>query len=188
MLAHGFILTPRAPFVVTHAASFVEVTYFDEAVDAVRAARIHFDGGAPRVELENARELGEVCDVTPSASGPEVRIETSLFSCAFPEGFELRAAEPPMDPGPFDLVGPSGELFFVQTPKNVPRLEQMVAPGQRVVRLGDDDIELAYEHDGQAWTQIYVRMDGHILTAQAPSSAPGWRDVLGALRESFRLG
>ena len=78
----------------------------------------------------------------------------------------------------FYLVQDSDRSVFVQTARNRPTIEALVAPAQTVVDRGADEhaewTELAYLHDGQRWLQRHALMRVALpvlVTAQAPAHA-----------------
>jgi hypothetical protein len=60
----------------------------------------------------------------------------------------------------------------------------MCGPGQKILKEGDDWIELAYEHGGRRWWQRHEIRARFVFSAQAPwESAEG---ALGALKEFLK--
>jgi hypothetical protein len=172
IVAFGRAFVPSAPF----------VAWCDGGVLVVCGP-----GGQVRVD-PTQRDLAstELVAVLPWPEATAPRIETSLFSCAWPRGLELRSAQPPADPGPFDLVGPRGELIFVQRPERWPTEAELVAPGQRVVSADAVHIHLTYHHEGEDWRQLHFLRPPFIVTAQAPTALPGFADLARAFAASLR--
>ncbi|HEX7296723.1 MAG TPA: hypothetical protein VF251_13275, partial [Pyrinomonadaceae bacterium] len=73
------------------------------------------------------------------------------------------------DPSVFDLVGPDDSMIYVQVPRRIPPLEQMVADGQELFERGKyaagDWITVRYTHDGHLYCQRHVVVRKEKLTA-----------------------
>lgn len=172
------IIIPRAPFRIKHGdvdSHSIHVAY--ESPGGQLLATVIPDAGGYRSELgENTISLLDVLDVERGPETAEWRIETSLFSCCWPQGYALCSNNFPNDPGPFDLIGPNREMIYVQHPKTLPDVADMCGPGQSIVGIerGADAewIDLQYEHDSRFWHQRHVvvrNTDGRIaVTMQAP--------------------
>jgi hypothetical protein len=171
--AHGRIFSPAAPF----------AAWCDGRVLLVRGP-----SGQVRLDLTSGDVAStELVAVLPAPHAMEPRIETSLFSCAWPGGFELRSAQPPADPGPFDLVGTQGELILVQRPERWPAEAELIAPGQRVVTADAVHIHLTYHHEGEDWRQLHFLRPPFLISAQAPAAVPGFADLARAFAASLRV-
>ncbi|MGH3390708.1 MAG: hypothetical protein ACRDOO_17720 [Actinomadura sp.] len=179
---YGLSLVPIWPYRFERTATrpgSVTVTHWGG--DAVRTATVHGPAHDPAVELSNADSADQVVDISAGPVDQSWRVETSLYSVAWPEGFRI---EPPPDGGPsmFDLHGPDGALLYVQGPfadDRLPTPDQLVAPGQTVVvkrRVRDVEVvELAYVHEDAEWRQGYWLVplgEGRslVVTAQAPAA------------------
>jgi hypothetical protein len=175
LAGHHLLVMPQAPFRIQRTEgepTALDVEYF--ATEEPRFARlIPHEGGYQSKVDQHTTSLNDVLDV---ASGPPLtdwEIQTSVFCCAWPLGYALCSTNFPADPGPFDLVGPNGELIFVQSPAHAPALDQMVAPGQQIVRIEHGQwVELSYAHDGETWLQRHQIMRllnrPFVITMQAP--------------------
>src|SRR5262245_4357040 len=121
-----------------------------------------------RVRSEPARQAGPPIHVVEVIEGAAYehwdhgaaydhwRIETSVLSVRWPEGFVVESVAEP--PPAFDLVGPDGARLWVQgplDPERLPPLDRMEGPGQTTERVfrstGGPLVELRYLHDGGAW-------------------------------------
>jgi hypothetical protein len=175
----GWTLVPFYPF------------RFERVARRPRAVRVIRDGDVSRgavFDLESRPEVSaltgtanaeDVAELSPSTVVDDFRVETSVFTAAWPEGFAITSSEPGA-PCPFDYVGEDGTLIFLQGPvaqSRVARLDSMCAPGQRLTDGGAHPtgswVELAYEHDGRAHVQRHTTVAwgsglALIVTAQAP--------------------
>ncbi len=177
----GFCLAvmPRAPFRARHAdepATAIDVEH--DSPNGRLFARIIPDKVGYQSRLDRVTEsLSDVLDIE---AGPDIdhwRIETSIFTCCWPQGYLLCSNNFPDDPGPFDLVGVNSELIYIQKPKVLPDVEEMCAPNQTVLEVYRDAdsewIELAYDHEGVPWRQrhevVTLLGDRFALTMQCQS-------------------
>lgn len=151
--------------------------------------RISRDGEAVKVACWAAEDVKEVIvdgasvdGIVDVGKGPpgDWRIETTVFSCAWPEGFTI---ESPTDPGNairFYLFGPGEEMIFPQGPASTSRQPaQWAAPGQRLTSVTSvgtiQVVSLSYRHNGVPWRQSHWLIpwaNGRtlIVTAQSPTS------------------
>jgi hypothetical protein len=181
----GWTLVPLAPYVIERLYDRPNaVLVRHESPDGLREALLVFGGNLPDVELgEGTQALAEVLDLQEGPHLDHWRVETTVFTCRWPEGFTLAS---PASPGtPFELHGPDGALVYVQGPIRVdrlPPLTEMVGPGQSVRCHGRTArggwVELEYEHQGQPWRQTHRAMEdasGYalVVSAQAPVGAAG---------------
>ncbi len=145
----------------------------------MKSAVVTIDVDGPRVELSADTTIAtDVCDLTTCEFRDDFRVETSVYAVGWPVGFDVISADPG-GPSPFDFVTDGGSLVYVQGPlrrSRVPKLQGMVAPGQRLIEHGvhasGEWIELSYEHGGQAhWqrhaTVQWARETVLVITAQA---------------------
>ena len=164
------------------------VIVVSEDGQTVRSEPAHQDG--PRLAVVELIEGAAYSNWDHAAAFDHWRVETSVLSVRWPEGFAVRSvAHAP--PG-FELVGPAGALIWVQGPfatGSLPPLEEMVAPGQTIERThsaaGGPLIELRYLHDGTVWHMFHcvvTRIAGAdcVVTGQTPASG---RDVVYAAVE-----
>lgn len=132
---------------------------------------------------QRAGSVDGVVDVEKGPGG-DWRIETTVFTCAWPEGFTVESPTDPGDATRFYLFGPGDEMIFPQGPApagHIPDAAGWAAPGQTVtaayaVDPGIHVVELAYEHDGVPWWQSHWLMTWNaertlVVTAQAPATA-----------------
>ena len=111
-----------------------------------REARIAIHAGEAEWELgEGTARLEDVADLfrgtayahwTAGAAHDHWRVETSVLTVRWPDGFAL--ASTPSAPPPFDLEGEGGMRIWIQGPlpeKAVPPPQRMGAPEQQVVEI-----------------------------------------------------
>jgi hypothetical protein len=144
-------------------------------------AVLHFGIGEPRIELApDTHSLKEVAELVPGPAVESWRIETSLFSHAWPKAFVLESLGS-VEPVLYHLDGPEEALIDVQGPFTADKLALMgdfSAPDQKTVRQGKTAghtwYELAYAHDDRAWRQrqyvVAAWPDGAfvVVSGQAP--------------------
>jgi hypothetical protein len=176
---YGLTLVPIWPyrFERTPAARPGSVTVTHWGDGAVRTATVH----GQAVDLSGADSVDQVVDIAAGPAERTWRVETSLYSVAWPEGFRIESP-PEAGPSMFDLHGPDGALLYVQGPfadDRLPMPDQLVAPGQAVVakrRVQDvEAVELAYAHENVEWRQGYWFVPlgqgrSLVVTAQAPAA------------------
>ena len=143
-------------------------------------ARVIPDNGGYHSKIDQCtKSLSDVVDVQRGPAIDEWRIETSIFTCCWPHGYQLCSNNFPDDPGPFDLVGVNNKLIFIQKPKVLSRIEEMAAPNQTIVdthRSTESEwIELEYDHDGESWRQrhevVLLLDERFVVTVQSPSDS-----------------
>lgn len=175
LIGHGHAVVPYPPFRATRYGQ-------DVAIEAQGKALVLTAGGGS-VVASPPDAVGVVADVEVESASGDWRLQTSLYSCAWPSPYVLHST--PDFPG-FDLVGPNGELVFVQGPlkaDRVPELEHAVSPGQRLIGTGTLAwscrwIDVACEHDGTHWRQRLLQVpygdDAFVLvTGQATEEFAG---------------
>jgi hypothetical protein len=178
----GWTLLPFFPF------RFERVAGRPRAVRVIRDDKLRREAvfdleGRPEVSLlAGTANAEEVAELSPSKVGDDFRVETSVFTAAWPDGFAITSSEPGT-PCPFDYLGDDGALIFMQGPvaqARVARLDSMCAPGQRIIDGGAHPtgswVEFAYEHNGSAHVQRHTTVawgsgNALIVTAQAPLAA-----------------
>jgi hypothetical protein len=150
---------PRVPFRICRADAEpggIDVEY--HSLNGGRFARLlPKDGGYTSLLDDRTESLFDVLDVEPGPDLDYWRLETTVFTCAWPEGYALHSNNSPEAPGPFDLVGGNDEVIYVQHPRQLPAIEEMCAPNQSIKQLVKDSdsewIELEYTHEGSPWFQ-----------------------------------
>jgi hypothetical protein len=177
----GWTLVPLAPFLIERPAGRPwPLVATHEGPGEVKRAILSFPANnLPDFEFaEGTTSLGDVLDISQGPDLDHWRVETSVFTCRWPDGFALASAPSPGPP--FDLHGPGGSLVFVQGPfglTRLPPIDRMVGPEQTVFRSGSSPrggwVELGYEHGGVPWRQTHrVVEDGRgfalVVTSQAP--------------------
>lgn len=110
----------------------------------------------------------DVADVTPGPAWPMWWLETSPYLVPLPVGWTAHASGA-ADPSVFDLVGPNDSMIYVQVPRRVPPLEQMVAHGQELFESGTfaagDWITVRYTHAGDVYCQRHALVRKEKVTA-----------------------
>jgi hypothetical protein len=146
-------------------------------------AVLQFGIGEPRIELApGTSSLKEVAEIVAGPAVESWRIETSLYSHAWPKAFVVESLGS-VEPALYHLDGPDEALIDVQGPFTADKLALMgdfSAPGQKAVRQGKTAghtwYELAYEHDGRPWRQrqyvVAAWPDAAfvVVSAQAPQT------------------
>lgn len=149
----------------------------------VAVVRLTPDGDkASVVDARAATSVDGIVDVTTEPSPDGWRVETSLYSIPWPEGFHVASPTSTSDRISFYLQGADGSAIFPQGPTSNERLpapDMWAADGQTIVgEVTTDDahiVELAYERDGQPWWQSHWLVpwgSGRTLvfTAQSPAT------------------
>ena len=110
----------------------------------------------------------DVADVTLGPDWPMWWLETHPYVVPIPPGWTAHASGG-TDPSVFDLVGPHESMIYVQVPRRVPPLEQMVAPGQELFESGTfaagDWITVRYTHAGHVYVQRHALVRKEKVTA-----------------------
>jgi hypothetical protein len=183
----GWTLLPLAPFWFERVPGRPRsVLARHESPAGPRQATVSLDGVRPAAELvPGTTDLAEVLDLLEGPGLDRWRVETTVFTCLWPEGFALASASSPGPP--FDLHGPGESLVFVQGPLAVARLPPLAGvAGQTVRRQGrsslGDWVELEYQHGGLPWRQTHrVVEDGQgyalVVSAQSPEAWAGLTDA-----------
>lgn len=182
--AEGFgwtVMPARAPFVIERLPDpprALRVVCGTDADDRSEATVVISDDG----DQWNATPepltavVSDTFDVLEGSahSGPqgatreEWRIASSLLTMRWPEGFTLQSL-PGSTPPVFELVGPEESRLWLQGPlpgSKLPRIQEMLAPGQTLLRVSRLDpgpmVEAAYSHEGSAWRMLHcvVRWPG----------------------------
>jgi len=170
LVGFGAIVLPYPPFRVTRATSDGRrVRIETPAGDAV----LDFPGHTPTA-------IANIVDVLAGSSEDDWRLETSVYSCPWPQGFAITSTSDAASPARFDLVGAGDSLIYVQGPfaaSRRPRLTDLAAPGQTVRSSGRLDrqewIRLAYRQEEVAWEQAHVLVQlGDAVTVAVTMQAP----------------
>jgi hypothetical protein len=179
----GWTLLPHAPFRFERVPHRPELLLVETNVQGVpKRAKLDFSRPNPAIELNQGTDgLEEILDFTEGPMCDHWRIETTVYSIRWPEGFAVQSQQEP--PG-FDLLGPNGTLIFLQgpfDPRNLPPPAEMVGEGQSVHQLGRNWVELSYLHDGVPWRQTHrlvaFGQDVVVVTSQAPAK---WNTLVSA--------
>jgi hypothetical protein len=145
-----------------------------------------------RIAVDAPLDRGAPDAVAEIIDGPardEWWLETTLYAVPHPAGWTAIVTG---DVSPaFDLVREPNCAIFIQTARNRPTLETLVAPGQTVVARGSDDyadwLELSYVHDELPWRQRHSLMRTRavaMITGQSP--ADDFADVRSTQQELTR--
>jgi hypothetical protein len=175
---YGLVLIPFAPYRFEALPDGRSLTVTHASPQGTRSARITPGPVAPTVHLEpGTASLDEVVTLSNDGQAGPWRIETRVFTCAWPAGFALASAP---DDGPFDLYGPDGSLIYFQgpyPPERVPPTRGLVAPGQTLAGEGEGSgfhwVEVSYPHEGRTWLKRYAFVpltpeQVLVVTTQAP--------------------
>ncbi|MCA9038574.1 MAG: hypothetical protein KDA91_25790, partial [Planctomycetaceae bacterium] len=104
----GLAVIPQAPFRIQYApgdGDAIDVQH--QSPQGQRFARLIPDQGGYKSKIDQYTDsLYEVLDVEKGPDTDQWRIETTIFTVAWPRGYVLCSNNFPQDPGPFDLVGP----------------------------------------------------------------------------------
>lgn len=162
-----------------------------------KGAQVH-SGSSP-----SQATIGDVVELIEGAAFPHWehaaahdhwRIESSVLSVGWPEGFAIRSVADA--PPAFELAGPDNALIWVQGPapmSALPTFDQMVGPGQTIVRTfestGGAMLELQYVHDGSIWHMFHCVVDRYagafcVVTGQTPAK---WREWVQAAVEEVAV-
>jgi hypothetical protein len=178
---HGLTLIPINPYRFERAAGEA-VVLTRSALDGARSVTVTPTEGEP--QLACAPGTASLDEVGGLQDGPRLdhwRIETALFTLAWPAGLALVSAKDDRRPPAFELHGEGGGFMFFQGPfseQKLPPLERMAGLGQSVARTGEGPrhrwVELTYRHEGRPWVQRHALIalrPGHtlVLSAQAPA-------------------
>jgi hypothetical protein len=152
---YGIQLVPHWPYRFEHVA--------DVRPETVAVVRLTPEGEVRAViDARRPTTVDCVVDVTREPSPDGWRVETSLYSIPWPEGFHVASPTDPDDHINFYLEGVDGSAIFPQGPTRTERLPTGVgwaADGQRIINETTTDdayvIELEYEHEGRPWWQSH---------------------------------
>jgi hypothetical protein len=185
---HGLTLIPLSPYrferAGSGAAAAVRLTH--EVPGAMRAVTVTPRPmprpGPPQVACApGTPSLDEVGGLQEGPWLDHWRIETALFTLAWPDGLALQSARDDSRPPAFELHGEQGAFMFFQGPLSepaLPPLQRMAGLGQRVAGTGEGPgyrwVELHYRHEGRDWVQRHALIalrpgQTLVLTAQAPA-------------------
>jgi hypothetical protein len=165
---NGLRLLPYWPYRFARSAAGVKVACWN----APDIREVVVDGAS----VSGASVEG-IVDVEDGPDG-EWRIETTAFSCAWPEDFTIESPSDPGDATKFYLFGPGQEMIFPQGPaERVPEPQGWAGPGQTVKAVYTvgriQVVELKYKHGGTPWWQSHWLVPFRsgrtlVITAQAP--------------------
>jgi hypothetical protein len=114
-------------------------------------------------------------DIVSGPAEPEWWLDCRAYKVPLPPSWTAIASGGVMPV--FNLVDDHGRLVFIQTARNRPNLNQMVARGQTALGSGSSDnadwVEVSYMHEGSPWRQRHALMRTNspaMITAQAPEA------------------
>ena len=126
--------------------------------------------------LDPSGHSDPVADIIEGPAKREWWLDAGAYAVPLPRGW-TDVVSGDVTPA-FDLVKSPDQTVFLQTARNRPLIEDLVAVGQTVVARGADElaewVELSYEHEGQRWLQRHALMRASrptMVTAQAPTHA-----------------
>ena len=124
--------------------------------------------GPDQSVADAAAKTADLADVTIGPAWPTWWLETHPYRVPLPAGWTAYASGGSA-PSVFDLVGPHESMIFIQVPRRVPALDQMVAPGQELIERGSfaagDWIAVQYTEAGHVYIQRHVLVCVEKLTA-----------------------
>src|SRR5205085_9281107 len=119
LAGYHLAVIPQAPFRIQRTegqAPAIDVEYFASS-GTLFARLIPHEGGYKSKLDQYTKSLYDVLDVEDGPEG-EWQIQTSAFTCAWPNGYTLCSTHFPENPVPFNLFGPNNEAITVQCPDN----------------------------------------------------------------------
>jgi hypothetical protein len=196
---YGSRLAPRAPFELRRLSS-ERVVLLHHALAGPRQILVapslaeEGDDGSTRVALGPGTASPDevLARIDEVAHRPGWSLATADY--AFDWSPRLVAWSTPDDvawPCELTLVDGGGdEMIYVLGPFSgaPPRPDDLIAPGMSVVARGEESIELAYTHDGQAWRQRrqWVDLPGCRLLVTAQALEASGREIF-VLAEALAL-
>ncbi|HEX7898126.1 MAG TPA: hypothetical protein VF950_10225 [Planctomycetota bacterium] len=188
IVGHGLAVLPFVPFRATRTGPDLDVEH-----GALFARVIPFEGGYKSKCDQNTASLYQVVEISGGPVPGDWRVETMVFRCAWPEGFELASPTRADDEVPFYLQAPGGACLYIRDAGNAPPLADLRAPDQTRVAIGPDFVEFAYRFQGAPWRQRHARveLEGHpfMISLQAPEAGvdalrPAFEEVRGSFESS----
>lgn len=124
-------------------------------------AQLDFQTDGFELRLAGTDDVNSVFEVSEGPALENWKIESARFSCAVPEGMDVRA---PLASGTcFDLLGPEDCLVCVHGPLNegTESIDNIALPDQHELERGtttggDEWIVICYEHDQKEYRQIWI--------------------------------
>jgi hypothetical protein len=170
----GLVVTPHPRYRLERVAGSPETVLrvATTAAESADASDVVDLSAVARGEASSER-----IDVAPGRPGPGWRVETGVFTCAWPDGFAL--SHDPDGLSPFLLLGERDAMIWVSGPvteERVRPIEKLAAPGQTIRAVagaeGAERIDVEYEAEAEAWWQRRYAIawgEGRalVLTAQA---------------------
>lgn len=155
--------------------------YRIERVDEPTRLRIQHGDQSAVIDVSEPTKgsATELADIEPGDGGERWYVETTVCSCAWPEGFAL-ASDP--EGSPFLLHGPEEAMIWLAGPLDRSRttpIEKLATSDQTIRAVGEADgrerIDLEYTFEGERWWQRrYVVPWGEdqaiVITGQARST------------------
>lgn len=140
----------------------------DDQTLTVRVARREAMVESDRSVVDAASMAVDVADVTVGPGWPAWWLETTAYRIPLPLGW-IADASGSGDPSVFDLVGPDDSMIYVQVPRRVPELDEMIARGQAFLERGTygeaEWIAVRYSHEGEVYIQRHAVVRGEKVVA-----------------------
>ncbi len=196
----GQRVTPaRAPYRIVRVVGSRAIEVTCQHADGWRSVRLEtIDDELVSCLGEHTVTLSEVAEVAPGPSLDAWWVETSLYRLPLPESWTLHASgDDSSDAAPFQLLGPPDCTVHVQTPRRMPSLHKLQAPGQTFRDTGQLDraawLEFEYTQHGRAWVQRYElfhrELTAFAVTLHAPAEQVAvCMDALVGIVEGLTLG
>jgi hypothetical protein len=182
----GIQVLPAGDF---NAAWDEEAENLDLELPDGRFARIHVDGAGyqSKINTRTTKSLNEVAEIRLGEAVRYWRVETGLYRFAWPVGYRISCRADQVPTIAVDLLGRNDECIFIQNPRAMPPLGQMVGPGQSI--LDQDEaarsILLGYPMDGADWRQRHTKVSvgSRDLAVTGQSTVKEFAGVERAMRE-----
>lgn len=134
--------------------------------------------GPHQTVMDAGVNASDVADVTSGPAWPMWWLETHPYRVPIPPGWTAHASGS-AEPSVFDLVGPHDSTIYIQVPRRVSSLDEMVADGQEFVERGSfaagEWISVRYTHAEQMYVQRHAIVRTHriaaVVTLQCPMEA-----------------
>lgn len=176
---YGLLVLPYAPYQMRYGSPTDNTLEIVHTPGEERRYAVVWtsEGGYQSKLSRGTSSLLDVADIGLGATGPDWIIETSIFTCTWPRLYWLASSGDEI--APFYLIGPDGELIFIQRPRQLLEVGEMAGPDQQVIDSADEGdagwIELEYMHEGVTWRQRHSLVGRIppmpvIVTVQAPQA------------------
>jgi hypothetical protein len=172
LIGFGATVVPSAPYRIDRVA--------DEPETVLLVATAERSGLVDVADVLRGGETGGLVEVRPGDERSRWRVQTEVFTCAWP--YEFGLSSDPDGVSPFLLLGPGDAMLWVAGPVDLERaspIEKLADTDQTIRGVAEAEgasrIDLDYELEGEPWWQRrYVVEWGEgqalVLTGQAPVS------------------